>query len=361
MADKTAAKPSPKKTTPPAEQAPRKFEPKYNWMNKSRQWGMRVTPGKSGLKLGDLNTGIYGEIPMQWQDQSRNPRGAIARRGMPPVGYSVRDKADLWADSAADLYEEAIQRRWAPATDVPWETIEPLPGDVEHAVCQVCTELVGYANVDIETITGWQHQMSYGYHEVKQYLATASFDAARHYECFRKRALANGGGLGLEGPGMVNRMVLESRGGWTEAVVYLLLLRGAFTLTLYRYLLRHAHNEAERFIYGYALADKARHVAYGLDHLKYAIAHVDDQRQIVGTLIAIGEGGMARDLRDPVLGEALAVIFAGGVAGASGKGMDGFRSLMRDYLQTYSAFCRWLDLPRDPARLPPPLNDFAQA
>ena len=357
MSDKPAAKVSPKEPAPALEE-PRKYEPKYNWMNKSRQWGMRVTPGKAGLRLGDLNTGIYGEIPMHWQDQSRNPRGAIPRRGMPPVGYSVRDKADLWADGAADLYEEAIQRRWAPATDVPWNTIEPLPDDVEHAVCQVCTELVSYANVDIETITGWQHQMSYGYHEVKQYLATASFDAARHYECFRKRALVNGGGLGLEGPGMVNRMVLESRGGWTEAVVYLLLLRGAFTLTLYRYLLRHAHNDAERVIYSYALADKARHVSYGLDHLKYAIAHVDDQRQVVGTLIAIGEGGLARDFRDPVLGEALAVIFAGGVENAAGRGMDVYRSLMRDYLGTYFDYCRWLDLPRDAARMPPPLNEF---
>ena len=367
MADKVPARQSPKEPAPDAppaavsETPERKYEPKYDWMNKSRQWGMRVRPGKAGLKLGELNTGIYGEIPMHWTDESRNPRGAIPRRGMPPVGYSVRDKADLWADSAADLYEEAIQRRWAPATDVPWDSIKPLADDVEHAVCQVCTELVGYANVDIESITGWQHQMSYGYHEVKQFLATAGFDAARHYECFRKRALVNGGGLGLEGPGMVNRMILESRGGWTEAVVYLLLLRGAFTLTLYRYLGRYAHNDAERFIFGHALADKARHVSYGLDHLKYAIAHVDDQRQIVRTLLFIGEGVVGRDMRDPVLAEALAIIFGGGIVCAADRGMDVFRALMRDYLEMHFDFCRWLGVPRDPARMPPPLNEYAQA
>ena len=62
---------------------------------------------------GDLNVGIYGEIPDQWQDQTRNPRGAIPRKGVPPLGYSIRDKADLWAESSANLYEEAIQRRWA--------------------------------------------------------------------------------------------------------------------------------------------------------------------------------------------------------------------------------------------------------
>jgi len=366
MAEKARAKPAPNqpasKPAPPkasGSDEKRTFEPKFNWMDKSRQWGVRVKPGKAGLRLGDLNVGIYGETPTHWNDESRNPRGAVPRRGMPPVGYSVRDKAGLWADCAADLYEEAIQRRWAPATDVPWDTIEPLSDDVEHAVCQVCTELVGYANVDIETITGWQHRMSYGYHEVKQFLATASFDAARHYECFRKRALVNGGGLGLEGPGMVNRMILESRGGWTEAVVYLLVLRGVFTLTLLRYLGRYAHNEAERFIYGHALADKARHVTYALDHLKYAIAHTDDELQVVRTLIAIGEGGLTRDLHDPVLKEALAVIFGGGIAKARGRGMETHREMMRDYVATYLGYCQWLGVPRDPMRLPPPLNEYA--
>ena len=337
------------------------YEPKYNWMNKHRQWGVRVRPGKAGLKLGDLNTGIYGEVPLHWEDQSRNPRGAVPRRGMPPVGYTVRDKAGLWAESAADLYEEAIQRRWAPATDVPWETIEPLPSDIEHAICQICTDLTGYANVDIEAITGWQHQMSYGYHEVKQFLATASFDAARHHECFRKRALVNGGGLGLESPCRVNRMILESRGGWTEAVVYLMLLRGVFTMTLYRYLERHAYNDAERCIYGHALADKARHVTYGLEHLKFAIAHVEDQRAVAATLLAIGDGGFARDLADPVQREALAIVFGRGIDGAKREGMAIYEQMMRDFLQTHLAYCGWLGVPRNPAALPPPLKSFAPA
>ena len=360
-APKRSAAPGPKAVPAPgeAQEAPRRFEPKYNWMNKTRQWGVRVLPGKAGLKLGDLNAGIYGEVPMHWQDQSRNPRGAVARKGTPPVGYTVRDKAGLWADGAADLYEEAIQRRWAPATDVPWETIEPLPGDVEHAVCQICTELTGYANVDIEAVTGWQHQMSYGYHEVKQYLATASFDAARHHECFRKRALVNGGGLGLESPCRVNRMILESRGGWTEAVAYLYLLRGVFVMTLCRYLERHAHNEAERFIYGHVLADKARHVSYGLEHLKFAIAHVEDQRQVLATLLAIGDIGMARDFADPVLKEALAIVFGGGVAGARRHGMDVYGDLMRDFLKTHLEYCRWLDVRRNPDAWPPVLKAFA--
>ena len=106
-------------------------------MSRTLEWGTRVRPGKSGLKIGDLNVGIYGEIPDHWEEQTRMPRGAYPMPGVPPIGIALRSKRDLWADNAADLYEEAIQRRWVPATDIPWDTIEPLPDDVEAAMCQL--------------------------------------------------------------------------------------------------------------------------------------------------------------------------------------------------------------------------------
>lgn len=335
-------------------------QPSFAWMGKSNQWGVRVKPGKHGLRLGDLNVGIYGDIPEQWQDQTRNPRGAIARRGVPPLGYSIRDKADLWADSAANLYEEAIQRRWAPATDIPWGTIKPLPEPLERAICQVCTELCQYANCDIETISSWQHQMAYGYHEVKQYLATASFDAARQFEAFRKRALINGGGLGLEGPGEVNRMILESRGGWTEAVAYLFLLRGTFTLTMLRYLERAASNEAERQLYGHALEDKARHLTYAFDHLQYAIAHQQDMKLIMQQLLLIGDAIFARELKDNVLREALAIVFAGGLDRAASDGMATYRRMMGDFLERYLETCAWLGVERNPDMMPSAMRQYLE-
>ena len=333
-------------------------EPRLNWMNKSRQWGVRVKPGKKGMTLGSLNVGVYAEIPMVWEDETRNPRGAIGRIGVPPVGYAIRHKTGLWADSAADLYEEAIQRRWAPATDVPWETIAPLPDDVERAVCQICTELSQYANVDIEAITSWQHQMAYGYHEVKQYLATASFDGARHYEVFRKRALANGGGLGLETSGQANRMILESQGGWSEALVYLVLVRGIHLMTMYRYLERYANNEAERVIYQNVMQDKARFVTYGLDHLKFATAHVSEKKNIFATLLAIGDRILGRDLDDPVQREALAIIFGNGIKGARKQGMEIYNRMMRDFLAWHTECCAWLDIPRSSATMPDSLKQY---
>ena len=318
----------------------------FSWMNKTRQWGTRVKPNKKGLTLGALNVGVYGDIPDQWEDQTRMPRGSVGRPGVPPIGYSIRAKKELWAESAADLYEEAIQRRWIPARDVPWASIEPLPDDVEAAMCQICTELCQYANTEIEAISLWQDHMSYGYHEVKMFLATNSFDCARMYEAFRKRALVNGGGMGLENKGDVNRMILESRGGWTETVSYLQLMRGTFTLNLLRHGHAFAHNDAERVIFAHCMQDTSRHLVYALDHLRYAVAHQEDQALILQTFLTVGESIFARELKDPALREALAIVYGGGIEGARGEGMTKAVGVFKAWVNHYLECCEYIGVPQ---------------
>ena len=327
-------------------------EPRLNWMNQRREWGVKVKPGKKGLTLGSLNVGLYGEIPMNWPDRSRNPRGAIPAVGTPPVAIQLKDKVEMWSPLAADLYEEAIQRRWAPATDVDWSSIHALPDDIERAICQVCTELCFYATVDVEIITSWQHQMAYGYHEVKQYLATASLDATRRQEAFRKRALSNGGGLGLEGPCQVSRLLRESSGGWTETVAGMMFVRCMFVQVMLRYLNRYANNAAERTIYEYVTQDLARFMTYCMDHLKFALAHDSSRFGSVVSTVAIGMNLFNRDLRDPTLREALAIIFGGGIAGARNQGMYTFYDMLDEYVETFLAAGRDLGLPVAIERLP---------
>ena len=48
-------------------------------------------------------------------------------------------------------------------------------------------------------------------------------------------------------------------------------------------------------------------------------------------MIAIGLGMMNRDLRDPVLREALAIVFGGGIAGARREGMSVFYDFIEDF------------------------------
>ena len=334
---------------PPSGESPNDEEeipqPSLSWMDKTLQWGVKVKPGKKGLTVDSLNVGIYGEIPDHWEEQTRMPRGAFPAPGVPPIGYSLRSKHELWADNAGELYEEAVQRRWVPATDVSWEHLPPQPDDVQVAMCQLCTELSQQANVEFESIGYWMPQMSYGYHEVKLFLATEMLDAGRHNEVFRKRALINGGGLGLESAGGVNRMILESRGGWSETSLFLHLLRGTLTMTIYRYGEAFATNPVDKFIFGRCLQDKARHLAYGLAHLRYAITHRPDKPIVFHRLLAVGEAVLARELNDPVLSESLAVVMGGGLEGAQ-AGMRHVHQLMGDFVRQYLRYTEQLGISR---------------
>jgi hypothetical protein len=188
----------------------------------------------------------------------------------------------------------------------------------------------------------WLHHMNYAYHEVKTFLATVLFDSGRHYAAFRQRALVNGGSLGLESPGHMNRRILESRAGWTETALYLYILRGTLTLLLYRYGEAYAHDPAEKLLFRMCMQDKARHIAYGMAHLKYAV----DEK---GPDYALGlrrlMGGVERDLasemKDPVLWEALAIIIGGGVEHME-TGMAEVKNLQRRYMEEYLTRMKWI-------------------
>ncbi len=313
-----------------------------SWMHVPTEWGVRVRPGKKGLTVGLLNVGTYGDIPDFWPYQTEMPRGAYPIAGVPAMGYSIYEKAELWADNAADLYEEAIQRRWRPATDIPWETIETLPDEVERAMCQLCTYFCEKALLAGDVVGKWLPEMSYGYHEIKLYLATAEFDAARHFEVFRKRALCNGGGMGLQSPGYFHRAIIDAR-AWTETSTVLHILSNSFLLGLYQLGEYVARNEAESKIFRLATQDMGRQLAYGVQHLKYFLSRKQDRRSEVHAYLNKGEAIMVfEEEQDVPLREALIILLGGGLA--KEQVLDGVRKLdyfkrrwVRDYLARLAA------------------------
>jgi hypothetical protein len=323
--------------------------PDMSWKSMTIQWGTRapIHP-QGGLTIGAVNVGAYGEIPDYWDDRSRMPRGAFTPPGSvgaPIGGYYLRHKSDFWADNAPELYEEAISRRWSSAVHIPWEECRGLPDDVELAVCQVATELSQEASIEVEVVSSWLQMMSYGYHEVKLFLATENFDAGRHFEAFRKRALVNGGGLGLESPGQVNRMLLESRAGWTETSLLLHILRGTFTRTLYRYLAAYGPTRVEMLLGRRALQDISRHIAYAMQHLRYAVTHIRGLDRNLQLGLTQAEAIVERDDKDPVLWEALACAFGGGVRQMD-AGMQIVARLRRDYVRDYLRCLHWTGIDR---------------
>ena len=129
-------------------------------------------------------------------------------------------------------------------------------------------------------------------------------------------------------------MLLESTGGWPETVVMLHLLRGTFTFTLYRYGELYAHNPAEKLLFARCLQDKAPtwHMVW---HLRYATSHTPT-RLSSSSPHDIAERVFERELNDPVLKEALAIIFGGGIEGAR-SGMRQYERMMATVRPPYLA------------------------
>lgn len=326
-----------------------------SWMKVPTEWGTRAKPTKKGLTVSAINIGIYGVVPDHWPYQTEMPRGAVPIPGVEAMGYSIYDKHEVWAENAADLYEEAIQRRWRPATDIPWETIEPLPDDVERAMCQICTNLSEKAQLETDVLAGWEPEISYGYHEIKLYLATAIFEGARAVEVFRKRALSNGGGLGLQSTGWAFRSIADAR-NFSEMVAVQMVLNDSLTLVQYQYGERYAHNPAEKLIFRLAMQDKARHIAYGIAHLKFLLLEKPERRLEIQRYLDKGESLLAADDRDTANREAWAIVFAGG----KDRILDGlkiYRQMRRRHVEQYLARLKWATLDRSD-RLNPALRVY---
>jgi hypothetical protein len=327
-----------------------------SWMHVPTEWNTRAKPTKHGLTLQAINIGKYGEVPDVWEYQTEMPRGAVPIPGVESMGYSIFQKQEVWSDACAPLYEEAIQRRWRPATDVPWTTIEPLDDALERAICQVCTYQSEKAQMEADVIGRWEPEISYGYHEVKLYLATVVFEDARAVEVFRKRALSNGGGLGLQSPGWNFRSVVDAR-NFTEMAVMQFCLNDSLTLAEYAFGARYAQNPAEEFIYLRSLQDKARHLAYGFTHLKYVLLHKPERREEIQRYLDKGEGMLLQDdKKDDATKAAYAIYFGGGKDNID-EGLRRYKEMRAYFVRQYLERLKWATLERA-ERLHPGLKAF---
>jgi len=282
-----------------------------DWMNVPTEF-VHARKDKRGLTLDAINIGKYGVVPDTWEYKTEMPRGAVPIPAAESMGYTIYEKQEVWADNAAALYEEAIQRRWRPATDVPWASLQPLPPDIEWAICQICTNFSEKAQVESDILARWEPEISYGYHEIKLYLATVIFEGARAVDVFRKRALANGGGLGRQSSGWMFRAIADAR-NFTEMIIAQMVVHDSFTLTEYAFAEKLARNPADKTIFGLAMQDKARHLAYGLSHLRYTLQQRPERRGEIERYIAKGEAALAADDEaDETTREAWAVALGGG-------------------------------------------------
>jgi len=283
------------------------------WLDLGTEWGVKSQPGRKGLTLDEINRNSYGDVPEFTSNFTARPRGATARPEAPRFGNRLRSKSEVWASTIAMLYEEAQQRQWSSARDVPWQELTQLPDDMELAMCQLCTFLT-----QVEFIAGdlpgrYVKEISADHMEVGLFIATQIMDEARHEDVFRKRALANGGGLLQAGPGAVSLLQVSD---FAEMTTLLHLVAEGFIQSLFRMGELLANNEAEKKIFRLAAQDESRHVAFGVTHMKYLIEteperreeihhYLDRQEGLLGTTQAgLTSGGQSA--------ESLAILLGGG-------------------------------------------------
>ena len=294
-----------------------------SWLNLD-EWGARAEPGKRGLTLDDLIT--FGDAPVD-----ANPAAKIGMRGAAPDPRSprhrnqYRTKADVWSESARLLYEEAMQRQWASAVDIPWDEVKPLPDDLEMAMCTLCTFLtqVEFIAGDLPgRFMGTVHPEQF---ETQLFLGSQLMDEARHEDVFRKRALVNGGGLVDAGFGASNLLTADD---FTEMTARLHLIGEGFVQTIFRMGELISTNEAEKRIYRLAAQDESRHLAFGVTHLKYLMDVEPARAEELHHYLDIQEGAIGQSngslTTNPATVEALAILAGGGID----KIDEGFQKLM---------------------------------
>jgi hypothetical protein len=295
-----------------------------SWLKSSADWGIKAKPGKRGLTLDEINVGPYGEVPAEAHDLTMRPRGAVTRAGVPRVGYTL-PKNDVWASNATLLYEEAVQRQWSSATDIPWETLEELPDDIELAMSQLCTFLTEVEFIAGDTPAQWLPSISNEHYEIKLYLASQIMDEARHLDVFRKRALANGGGLMSGGPGSGLRSIIGAR-DFSEMSAIMHIIGEGFIQTLFRSGELLSHNEVEKRMFRLAVQDESRHVSFGVMHLKHILETEPERREEIHSYLDSGEEIFAGTGVTATGGsiESLAILLGGG----RDKMDEGLRTLM---------------------------------
>ena len=332
-----------------------------SWLEPGTEWGIRATPGRRGLTLDEINVGSYGEAPQESASWNMRPRGAAAREAVPRAGYYLRDKADTWSQNASLLYEEAVQRQWSSATDIPWETLKPLPDRVERAMCQFCTFLTEVEFIAGDVPGAWLPRISNEHYEVKLFLASQVMDEARHLDVFRKRALANGGGLLLSSGNAGLRIVMDAK-DFTEMSTILHVQGEGLVQSIFRMGEYIASNEAEKRMFRLSAQDESRHVAFGVMHLKYILETQPWRREEIHGYLDYAEpivrlGGSSGNVAggSPNFGQSLGVLFSHKL-GSQDEGINMTMAAFNRQLKEYMHRLEVAGLPERRERIHPQLK-----
>jgi hypothetical protein len=209
---------------------------------------------------------VVDKPPQHW---GLAARGSTVEAGSPEFRFRLAEKAELWADEAARLYAQAVAAQWDPNQAVEWGATFELPEEIEDAVVQLMTYLIENETAALVVPSRFVAQMHPHFREVMQLLAIQAADEARHVEVFTRRALLKRDRLGLStAGGQESLKTLVDEPDFAVASFLLSVMGEGTFLTLLRFLEKHAPDPVARTVTRLAANDEARHVAFGVAHLR---------------------------------------------------------------------------------------------
>jgi TusA-related sulfurtransferase len=213
---------------------------------------------------------VHSHPPRRW---GLAARGSLVEAGTPEFAFPLDNKLPVWSEDAARLYAQAAAAQWDPATAIPWDTPVDLPDEVEDAVVQVMTYLIENETAALVVPSRFVAQLHPHFKEVMQLLAIQSADEARHIEVFTRRALLKRPHLGLStAGGQASLKTLVEEPDFAVATFLLSVLGEGTFLSLLWFLQHYAPDPVTASVCRLAAQDEARHVAFGMSHLKSHLA-----------------------------------------------------------------------------------------
>lgn len=201
------------------------------------------------------------------------PRGVSIEQGSPRYHFNLSSKENVWSDSLIKLYEEAKKSQWNATKDILWSEIPSYEKPYEQALAQIMTYLIENEFSALYIPSNFLAQISPFYTEVPLFLASIIGDEARHIEAFNKRAKATGFGV-LHSSVATQRSLytlFNEKDYFKSSFLLHIMGEGTFIDLLY-FLEENAQDEPTKQLLRLARLDESRHVAYGQEHIKNAIA-----------------------------------------------------------------------------------------
>jgi len=243
------------------------------------------------------------------------PRGARVEAGGPEFSFTLSAKREVWALELSSIYKQAVANQWSAGRDVPWSDLPKLDQDVEAAVCQIMTFLTENEFAALYVPARFIPRIHPHYREVVEVLAAQVMDEARHAEAFTRRAEAGGLGLGTTAvSGQLSLQTLLDEPDFTTAAFLLCVMGEGTFLTLLKFLEEHAPEPVTAALMRYAHRDEARHVAFGIEHLRYVLAEDPNRRPSLASAVERRSRMLASvSGLSPYVYDALVVLAGGGL------------------------------------------------